>query len=112
MAYYSVRARFNFDRAAAFHRELTDGTIAHQKPDGREIVDSMDRARLGADGYVRWSEMCFCHTPLEHERATVYDRYFSDLHTERIDGYEEADGEPFMERLAAHVSRQPAAVHS
>ena len=36
-----------------------------------EIVAAMARARVGSDGTVRWTETCFCPTPLKHERETV-----------------------------------------
>lgn len=98
--YYRVSARAVEAHMPEFHQKLTDGTIAAQRPDGREIVASMARARVDEDGAVRWSEQCFCATPLQHERETVYDRYFTDLHTEAAEDYEETEGEPFMEILA------------
>ncbi len=85
--HYSVTARFCSDTAAEFHRLLTDGTIKSQKPDGKEIVASMKRAKIDGKGIVRWSEVCYCPTPLEHERATVYDRFFDDIQTEVIEDY-------------------------
>jgi len=105
--YYRVSARPIPDAMPEFHRKLTDGTIAAQKPDGREIVASMARARVDPDGAVRWGEQCFCATPLQHERETVYDRYFTDLRTEPADGYIEAEGEPFMDVLARLSPRTP-----
>ena len=44
--HYTVTARFNSNTAAEFHRLLTDGTIENQKPDGKEIVASMKRAKI------------------------------------------------------------------
>jgi len=79
---------------------VSDGTIESQKPDGKEIVASMKRAKIDEAGIVRWSELCYCPTPLEHERATVYDRFFEDIETEEIDGQREFEGEDFMEYLA------------
>ena len=29
----------------------------------------------------------YCPTPLQHERATVYDRHFTDLETEEVEDY-------------------------
>lgn len=98
--HYAVTAQFNPDTAAEFHRLLTDGTIESQRPDGREIVASMKRATINETGIVRWSEVCYCPTPLEHERATVYDRFFEDITTEEIDGYVGFGGNDFMEHLA------------
>ncbi len=98
---YSVRARLVEDRSGEFHRRLTDGTIAGQEPDGSEIVAAMARARVGEDGVVRWTETCFCPTPLAHERQTVLDRYFSDIETAPVDAPMDFDGQPLMARLAA-----------
>ena len=59
----------------------------------------MNRARIGKDGLVRWSEVCHCSTPLAHERKTVLDDFFSDIETEEIEGYAEFEGESFMAYL-------------
>jgi hypothetical protein len=100
---YRVQARFKSDTAADFHRKITDGTIESQEPDGREIVASMQRAIIGEDGIVRWSEKCYCPTPLQHERETVYDQHFTDFQTEEIEDYVEFDGRSFMEFLEEKV---------
>jgi len=96
---YSVVAHFQEAGAVEFISKLTDGTIENQEPDGREIIASMERARVDADGLIRWSEVCYCATPLEHERQTVYDYYFTDLQTHEVDNHVEAEGQPFMEYL-------------
>lgn len=96
---YKVQACFKPDTAAEFHRKLTDGTIESQDPDGREIVASMKRAVVDEKGVVRWSEKCYCPTPLRHERETVYDHHFTDLRTEEVDDYVEFEGELFMDYL-------------
>jgi hypothetical protein len=96
---YSVSARLITDRAAEFHTRLTDGSIAAQRPDGEEIVEAMQRARIAPDGTVRWTETCYCPTPLAHERATVLDRYFTDIQTKVIDKPESFEGVPLMQRL-------------
>ena len=98
--HYTVEARLKPDAAHELLHKLTDGTIEKQKPDGREIVDSMQRATIDASGVVRWSEVCYCATPLEHERETVYDHYFTDLETREAEDYVEFEGQPFMEHLA------------
>jgi len=96
---YKVRARLKTGTAADFLEKLTDGTIQNLQPDGAEMVKSMTRAVVTADGSVEWSEQCFCSTPLAHERATVLDSYFEDLSTELIDDYRDYRGEPFMAYL-------------
>ncbi len=98
---YSVRAKLVAEKSGEFYRKLTDGTIERQRPDGSEIVSSMERARIADDGSVRWTETCFCPTPLKHERATVLDRYFSNIETEPVDAHIGIDGESLMDRLAA-----------
>ena len=98
---YRVRARFKTDTAAELRRKLDDGSIAAQQPDGQEIVDSLGRAVVRPSGDVQWSEMCFCDPPLAHERATVLDHFFDTLVAEPIDGYEQYDGQPFLEHLDA-----------
>ena len=79
---YAVSAKLIPDRAGEFFTRLTDGSIAAQRPDGQEIVAAMGRACIGSDGTVRWTETCFCPTPLKHERETVLDRYFTDIETD------------------------------
>ena len=60
---YSVRAKLIDEQASEFHRNLSNGTIAQGRPDGEEMTASMERARIADDGYVRWTETCFCLTP-------------------------------------------------
>ena len=100
---YSVRAKLIDARATKFLRNLTDGTIAQQKPDGEEIVASMERARITDDGYVCWTEACYCRTPLKHERETQLDQYFSEIDTTHTDSHKVFDGIPLMAHLATQV---------
>ena len=102
--YYAVNARFNVDQSGEFLRLLTDGSIEQQKPDGKEIADSMRRAKIDASGIVRWSEVCYCATPLAHERATVYDDFFAEMQTEEVADYVEFEGDDFMDFLACSSS--------
>lgn len=98
---YQVTAKLNYDKAREFHRILTDGTIQKQRPDGPEIVSSMNRATIDDAGNIHWTEMCFCATPLQHERATVYDTYFMEMKTEPIPDHTVIEGKSFMEKLSA-----------
>ena len=98
---YAVSAKLIPDRAPEFHTRLTDGSIAAQRPDGAEIVAAMQRARVAPDGVVGWTETCYCPTPLQHERATVFDRYFTGIKTRVIDKPVIFAGAPLMDRLAA-----------
>ena len=97
--YYRVRARLRPGAAPDLYRILTDGTVARQRPDGPEIVASMRRAVCVGEE-VHWTETCYCPTPLRHERATVYDRFFAGMVAEPAP--EEArppEGASFWERL-------------
>lgn len=103
--HYLVRARFREETAAEFSRLLRDGTIARQRPDGPEIVASMTRAVVGQSGGIEWSEVCYCQPPLQHERTTVYDRFFDELHATAVDGYQTHAGRPFLEYLDQLASK-------
>ena len=94
--HYTVSAHLIPDTATEFLRKLTDDTIENQKPDGKEIVASMQRAVIDDEDIVRWSEKCYCSTPLAHERETVYDHFFTEIETEEVEGYVEFEGERFM----------------
>jgi len=48
---------------------------------------------------ARWTETCYCATPLRHERATVFDRYFAGIETKVIDKLVSLEGAPLMDRL-------------
>ena len=96
---YKVTGRYIKEKLTEFYRKLTDGTIENQEPDGKEIVASMKRARVGRDGIVCWSETCYCATPLAHERQTVLDHFFTDMAIEPLDEAVDFSGEPFMELL-------------
>ncbi len=96
---YHVRARLRREHADELHRRLTDGSIAQQRPDGAEIVASMNRAVVAANGSIEWSEECYCASPLHHERSTVLDRHFEDITTESIDAHGTYEGQPFMTYL-------------
>jgi len=96
---YNVKATYNPDKLLEFGRYLTDGTIAGQKPDGPEIVDSMKRAKITAPAQIEWYEKCYCPTPLQHERRTIYDKYIIILETEETDHYGDVQGESFWSVL-------------
>lgn len=106
---YAVTAKLIPDRCGELLLGLTDGAIARQKPDGAGIVAAMERARIDDDGLVRWTETCYCSTPLAHERATVLDRYFTDIETTPVDAHAAFDGEPLIDRLAAPAAEDGGA---
>ncbi len=96
---YSVKAKFIEDKMGEFYQKLTDGTIQNQKPDGYEIVNSMKRAKKTEPNTIQWSEMCFCPTPLKHERETIYNHFLTNMETKVIDDYVEYEGELFFQFL-------------
>ncbi|MDH3277018.1 MAG: hypothetical protein OEL77_08760 [Nitrosopumilus sp.] len=96
---YSIKAKFIEKNMEEFYQKLTDGTIENQEPDGKEILSSMNRAKIIGPGEIQWSEMCFCSPPLKHERQTVYDKFFSDMEIKVIDDYVEFEGKSFIDYL-------------
>ena len=92
---YRVTAKYLADKAPEFYQKLTDGTIENQRPDGQEILASMERATITSSGTIEWYETCYCETPLEHERSTVYDFYLTEMNTEEIDDYGTSEGASF-----------------
>ncbi len=97
---YQVKAKFKYDKAQEFYQKLTDGSIKKKQPDGPEMASAMNRATIDDNGNINWTELCYCPTPLKHERATVYDRYFTDLKTEPISNHKIIEGKSFMEKLS------------
>ena len=97
---YTVRAKLIDQQVTQFLHNLTEGTIAQQKPDGEEIVASMERACISDDGYVCWTETCFCATPLKHERETQLDQYFSGIEITPTNVHKNFDGPGLMAHLA------------
>ena len=97
---YKVQARVIQSKSKEFYQLIKGGSLEEQAPDGPEILASMDRATVDSSGLVRWTDTCYCPTPLKHERATVYDKYFSDLQTEATTNHEKFEGEPFIEHIS------------
>lgn len=100
---YRVTARLKSEAAFELQEKLRDGTILTQRPDGGEIVAALNRAVVVDSGQVQFSIGCYCSTPLAHERATVFDRYFDELTTEVIDGHQQYEGRSFIAYLAELV---------
>ena len=97
---YKVQARIKQSKYEEFYQLLNGGSLEEQAPDGPEILASMSRATVDSSGLVRWTETCYCPTPLRHERATVYDKYFSDLQTEETENHERFEGDSFIEHIS------------
>ena len=101
---YKVKAVAKRDRMSGFYTALTDGSVLNQEPDGAEIVASMQRAKITRLGVIEWFETCYCPTPLEHERSTIYDLYFEKLEARQVDGMDEIKGESFWSYLQQSAS--------
>jgi hypothetical protein len=101
---YKVKARVIDETIGEFYRKLADGTVTKQRPDGWEIVACMKRAVLTEPGEAEWYEMCFCPTPLYHERQTQYDRYFTNMTTEPAKEYGETQGASLWSYMASKAS--------
>ena len=100
---YNVKAKIIEDKVGEFYSKLTDGSIATQKPDGGEIVAAMKRAVLTESGFTEWYEMCFCPTPLQHERKTQLDFYFTEITTDLVDDYGEVKGGSLWSYMASRT---------
>ena len=103
---YQVQAKPIEASLTEFYTLLTDGTIASQQPDGEEIVASMRRATF-KNGLVEWNETCYCNPPLSHERATIYDKFFTEMKIQPAAGRARPDGESFWSYLASQPLQHP-----
>ena len=98
---YKVKARIIEEKIGEFYTKLIDGTISKQKPDGNEIVDSMKRAVITEKGIAEWYEMCFCTPPLNHERKTQYDFYFTEMTMLETEDYGDIEGNSLWSYMAS-----------
>ena len=98
---YRVKAKIIEETIGEFYRKLADGRVAEQRPEGEEITASMKRAVLTTPGVAEWYEKCFCPTPLQHERQTQYDFYFTDMTTAEAEGYGKIKGESLWDYMAS-----------
>lgn len=74
---YLVTARVKPGREAALLRAIESGALGEGSVAGDEYLRNMQDARLCDEGSTRWVEVCFCHEPLDEERA--YWEEFFDL---------------------------------
>lgn len=125
---YLVRGRVKPGRGKDLLRAIRDRSLGRGSVAGDEYLCDMKRACLGADGTVRWVEVCFCPTPLAEERA-YWEEYFEllsvkDAHarrncrdwngtepwaccecdcTERLEAKLQSRGQPFIESLEPEI---------
>lgn len=103
---YWVKAKYKEEKLAQFYKKLQDGSILKQEPDGKEIFQSMKRAKITAPGVVQWCEKDFCPTPLEHERETVYDQFFTEFETTPVEDYLVFKGKSFWNLMKAKANHK------
>ncbi len=96
---YKVTASPLKDKMPAFYEALTNGTVQNQKPDGAEIVSAMRQAKFTSPDSIEWYETCFCPSPLQHERETVYDQYLTNIEAQLVEKTGEIEGEAFWSYL-------------
>jgi hypothetical protein len=101
---YKVKAKVIDETIGEFYRKLNDGTVAKQRPDGGEIVASMKRAVMPGTGVAEWYETCFCTIPLNHERQTQYDFYFTEMTTEPVEEHGEIQGASLWSYMASKAN--------
>jgi hypothetical protein len=95
---YVISAQPRTEEFPRFWELLNNGTIAKQEPDGQEIIASMKRAVVSGDN-VEWTETCFCSPPLNHERTTIYDKFFDNMQIKPMESPVELEGERFWDQL-------------
>ncbi len=96
---YEVNARLLEEHAIELRLLLRDGTIREGNPDGREICDSMMRARFGQDGRVWWTQTGWSSVPLKYEIDSVYRHYFEDIRVREVEEHISFHGPMFMDHL-------------
>jgi hypothetical protein len=101
---YRIQAKPIEEALPELYKLLVDGTIANQEPDGEEIVASMRRAKF-KNGLVEWNETCYCNPPLRHERATIYDRFFTDMRIQPADAAKDSAERSFWSYLSSQSIR-------
>ena len=60
----------------------------------------MKRAKIDSTGLVKWTETCYCPSPLMHEKVTAYDNFFTDMKTELTDKHKDFEEDSFMESIS------------
>jgi len=95
---YKVKARFIEEKLDDYFKLLTSGKLEALGVDGPYIVKAMKEAKITAPGIIEWYELCYCPTPLKHEREIVYDKFLKDMTIEPVDKAGEIEGEGFWER--------------
>ncbi len=59
---YLVKARVKASEEKALLEAIQNGDLGKGSVAGNEYWESMNAARVGADGIAHWVETCFCST--------------------------------------------------
>jgi hypothetical protein len=84
MAYYLVRAKPKAEHLAELAEKLRQNAFVDLRPFGQAVTLGLNGARWESPGVAIWEEEDYCSPPLAMERAAVLDRYFADIHVERV----------------------------
>jgi len=104
---YKVQTNFHEDLLEEFYKNLNNGTIQNQEPDGPFIVSAMKEAKFINPTTLSWYEECFCATPFAHERETVYNTYFHNFQTQIVESMaDDIHGNSFWDYLKTKSSSQ------
>ena len=95
---YKVKARFIEEKLGDYFKLLTSGKVEAMGVDGPYIVNAMKEAKITAPGTIEWYELCYCPTPLKHEREIVYDEFLTELTTVPVDEAGKIEGEGFWQK--------------
>jgi len=92
---YRVKARVIEEKLDDYFKLLASGKVETMGVDGPYIVNAMKEAKITAPGIIEWHELCYCSTPLKHERSIVYDEFLTDLTTQPVKKVGKIEGDPF-----------------
>jgi len=102
---YKVKARVIEEKLDDYFKLLASGKVEKMGVDGPYIVNAMKEAKITAPGIIEWYELCYCPTPLKHERSIVYDEFLTDLTTEPVEKVGKIEGEVFWETAVGLTDR-------
>jgi hypothetical protein len=90
--FYLVRARPKKELLKDLDEMRSSREIARMRPFGEALQYSLDNAKIDDENpeYALWIEEDYCSPPLAMERASVLDRYFSNITTKSVESEEEA----------------------
>ena len=84
---YLVKAKVKPGQEKPLLAAIESGTLGEGSVAGDEYLHDMAKARIRANGFCTWVEVCFCATPLQEERP-YWEQYFDllrikDAHTRK-----------------------------